>query len=286
MIERMSCAGVALFACLLSAPGSAQVESPAPAPRAAVRAALGEARGLAALARRQMGPARSRALEQAAAAYDRCVARFEATPAVAAFAAWSAAELWRRHGSMLLAEKDYLHAARWDPRRYGQRGLLGAADMQRRQRRPEDARKTYREAERIDPRTGYAHRARLWLARMLQAEGELDRAIEGYQAALESAPTPRRAVEVADLLAKAWIAKGDLASAGFVLDHVDELVRDHSGGDREEAARLRRASAAMTARAALQRARDKERGVGRDALRLDAHLRQRRKQSALGVGGC
>ena len=101
MIERMSCAGVALFACLLSAPGSAQVESPAPAPRAAVRAALGEARGLAALARRQMGPARSRALEQAAAAYDRCVARFEATPAVAAFAAWSAAELWRRHGSML-----------------------------------------------------------------------------------------------------------------------------------------------------------------------------------------
>jgi tetratricopeptide (TPR) repeat protein len=286
MIERMSCAGVALFACLLSAPGSAQVESPAPAPRAAVRAALGEARGLAALARRQMGPARSRALEQAAAAYDRCVARFEATPAVAAFAAWSAAELWRRHGSMLLAEKDYLHAARWDPRRYGQRGLLGAADMQRRQRRPEDARKTYREAERIDPRTGYAHRARLWLARMLQADGELDRAIEGYQAALESAPTPRRAVEVADLLAKAWIAKGDLESAGFVLEHVEQLVRDAGSQNDRESEWLRRASREMPARKALQRALDKVRDAGGDAVRLDDHLRRRRLQAALASGAC
>lgn len=286
MIERMSCAGVALFACLLSAPGSAQAEPPAPAPRAAVRAALGEARGLAALARRQLGPARSRALEQAAAAYDRCVARFEATPAVAAFAAWSAAELWRRHGSMLLAEKDYLHAARWDPRRYGQRGLLGAADMQRRQRRPADARKTYREAERLDPRTGYAHRARLWLARMLQADGELDRAIEGYQAALESAPTPRRAVEVADLLAKAWIAKGDLESAGFVLEHVEQLVRDAgSQGDRESEW-LRRASRELPARKALQRALDKARDAGGDALRLDDHLRRRRLQAAPGRGAC
>ncbi len=286
MIERMSCAGVALFACLLSAPGSAQVESPAPAPRAAVRAALGKARGLAALARRQMGPARSRALEQAAAAYDRCVARFEATPAVAAFAAWSAAELWRRHGSMLLAEKDYLHAARWDPRRYGQRGLLGAADMQRRQRRPEDARKTYREAERIDPRTGYAHRARLWLARMLQADGELDRAIEGYQAALESAPTPRRAVEVADLLAKAWIAKGDLESAGFVLEHVEQLVRDAGSQNDRESEWLRRASREMPARKALQRALDKVRDAGGDAVRLDDHLRRRRLQAAPASGAC
>jgi tetratricopeptide (TPR) repeat protein len=286
MIERMSCAGVALFACLLSAPGSAQVESPAPAPRAAVRAALGEARGLAALARRQMGPARSRALEQAAAAYDRCVARFEATPAVAAFAAWSAAELWRRHGSMLLAEKDYLHAARWDPRRYGQRGLLGAADMQRRQRRPEDARKTYREAERIDPRTGYAHRARLWLARMLQADGELDRAIEGYQAALESAPTPRRAVEVADLLAKAWISKGDLESAGFVLEHVEQLVRDAGSQNDRESEWLRRASREMPARKALQRALDKVRDAGGDAVRLDDHLRRRRLQAAPASGAC
>jgi tetratricopeptide (TPR) repeat protein len=286
MIERMSCAGVALFACLLSAPGSAQVESPAPAPRAAVRAALGEARGLAALARRQMGPARSRALEQAAAAYDRCVARFEATPAVAAFAAWSAAELWRRHGSMLLAEKDYLHAARWDPRRYGQRGLLGAADMQRRQRRAEDARKTYREAERIDPRTGYAHRARLWLARMLQADGELDRAIEGYQAALESAPTPRRAVEVADLLAKAWISKGDLESAGFVLEHVEQLVRDAGSQNDRESEWLRRASREMPARKALQRALDKVRDAGGDAVRLDDHLRRRRLQAAPASGAC
>lgn len=289
MTERISGAWLALVLGLLApstrSQGEGEPASPSP-PRAAAGAALSEARALAALARRAAGPARARALELAASAYDRCVARFEGMPAVASLAAWSAAELWRRQGSLQLAEQDYLHAARWAPRRYGQRGLLGAADMQRRQGRLEAAHETYRAVERLDPRTGYAHSARLWIARMLQGSGELDQAIERLQAALESAPSPRRAIDAADLLAKAWIAKGDLDSAGFVLDHVDELVRDHSVGDRRMIEWLQRASREMPARRALQRALDKARGAGQEARRLDEHLRRRRNRPAPGGAGC
>ena len=264
-----------------SPPRAARRTVPAP-----VQAAMRDAGRLADAARRARGPARSRALELAAAAYDRCVAASDAMPAAAAEAAWAAAELWRRQGSPMLAEKDYLHASKCDAGRYGQRGLFGAAEMQRRQQRLQAAMRTYADSERIDPRTGYAHRARLWMARIVLARGAVDRAIGRFQAALESAPTPRRAIEAADLLAKAWIQKGELDSAGFVLDHVDQLVGDHQGGDPARAARLRRASREMSARRALRRALDKARDVAADAIRLDEHLRQKRKEPDPEQPGC
>lgn len=243
----------------------------------AARVAIGEARALAKASRGKNGPARKRSIELAAAAFDRCVASFAAEPAAAALAAWSAAELWRRHGSLLLAEKDYLHAARCDARRYGQRALLGAADMQRRQQRIEEAMKSYAAAEKVDAATSRAQLARLWMARLLQAQDKLDEAIERFQAALESAPSPRQALDAADFLAKAWIAKGDLESAGFVLDHADKLVREHKDGDPIVAERLRRACQRMSARKALRRALDQKHDAAGDAVRLDEHRRKNGK---------
>ncbi|MFT4515085.1 MAG: hypothetical protein ACI91B_003798, partial [Planctomycetota bacterium] len=152
-------------------------KSMAPKLSADARVAFGEARKLEKDSRKVSGPARSRRLELAAAAFDRLVAKFESEPQVAAQAAWHAAELWRRHGSAPLAEKDYLFAAKAHAVRYGQRGLLAAADMQRRQLRTEDAMKTYAKAEAVDPRTGRAQSARLWMARMLLTAGKVDLAI-------------------------------------------------------------------------------------------------------------
>ena len=252
----------------------------------ALQAALHGAEQLASAARGASGPARSRALELAAAAYDRCLPLCVDRPSVAARAAWAAAELWRRQGSPLLAEKGYLRAAKDDAGRFGQRGLMGAADMQRRQHRLAEAMQTYTDAERQDPRTSHAHRARLWMGRLVLARGEVDRAIERFQAALESAPTPRTAVDAADLLAKAWIQKGALDCAGFVLDHVDQLVEDHLTGDPVQDARLRRASQQMPARKALRRAIDKARGVAADAIMLDEHLRKARNEPANGRLDC
>lgn len=294
---KRGCLGVGLsllwIGAVLPAQGSGAEREAEPSSRAGRRAApdslqsaMRDAARLADAAWRARGPARSRALELAAAAYDRCVAAADAMPAVSADAAWAAAELWRRQGSPMLAEQDYLYASKRDAGRYGQRGLFGAAEMQRRQQRLEAAMRTYADAERIDPRTGYAHRARLWMARMVLARGAVDRAIGRFQAALESAPTPRRAIEAADLLAKAWIQKGELDSAGFVLDHVDQLVGDHQGGDPARAARLRRASREMSARRALRRALDKARDVAADAIRLDEHLRQKRKEPDPEQLGC
>lgn len=243
------------------------------------RSAIAEARKLAKAVRGKTGAGRSRQLELAASAFDSLVAKFEAEPAAAALAAWSAAESWRRHGSAPLAEKDYLHAAKCDPVRYGQRGLLGAADMQRRQQRVEDAIKTYEKAEAVDPRTGRAQKARLWVARILLKSNKVDAAIERFQGALESAPSPRQAIDAADYLAKAWIQKGDLDSAGFVIDHAEKVVHEQKHEDPIVAEQLRRAFERMSAKRALQRARDAKNNAAKDAVRLDEHRRKRAKSA-------
>jgi len=239
----------------------------------AAKLAFGDAQQLEQDSRMASGPVRSRKLELAAMAFDRLITRFELEPKVAAQAAWSAAELWRRHGSVPLAERDYLVAARLHAFRYGQRALLAAGDMQRRQLRTEDAMKTYKKAEAVDPRTRRAQEARLWMARMLLVDGKVDRAIERFQGALESAPTPRQSIEAADYLAKAWIVKGDLESARFVVEHAAQVVDREQHGDPVVVGQLRRAFHRMGAKKALRRAFDEKNGAAKDAVRLDEHRR-------------
>ena len=241
------------------------------------RDALARARGLSDSIVGKHGPARLHAIEVAATSYGRCAEMFEREPLAAALAAWSAAELWRRHGSLLLAEREYLRAVRHDAARYEQRGLLAAADMQRRQRRLEVAMKTYEAADRCDPRTTRAQLARLWVARILLAQGKVDRAICRFQVALESAASPRQVIDAGDHLAKAWVKKADFVRAAQVIRHVERVVRDHADGDPELAARLQRASQRMTARRALRRALDEQYERGADAARLDEHRRRTRK---------
>ena len=250
--------------------------APAAAPSGAVD--LEAARALAKMADGARGAKRARALELAARAYDRCASRLDAPRSGAAH--WAAAELWRRHGSLLCAEQAYLRAARADRRRYGQRALSGAADMQRRQLRRDAARKTYEAAEREDPATGAAQRARLWVGRMLLAEGKMEQATVRLQAALECASTPWQAIEAADQLAKAWICRGCLQRAAAVLAYVERLVEDHRADGPEVARRLRRASLGMSARKALQRALDVKHKRGADAVKLDAHRRLRSERAA------
>lgn len=262
-----------------SGEGVAQQRGPQPAAAARVtRACLAAARDLAARADMCHGPARARALELAAAAYARCAVGSQG--ATSAGAAWAAAELWRRHGSLLLAEQSYLRAAQRDRRRYGQRGLLGAADMQRRQQRRGEAMKTYKAAERAAPATAMAQRARLWVARLLFAEGKRKQAIAHFQSALESASSPRQTIDAADDLAKTWIQIGDLQRARFVLEHVDEMVRSRHGDAALDLQRLRAASRRMSARKALQRALDVRHQRGADAVRLDEHRRRADKRDA------
>jgi tetratricopeptide (TPR) repeat protein len=233
------------------------------------RAALAAAKELAGRGKGLRGGERAQALEQAAAAYDKVAADFAAEPAVAGAAAFAAAELWRQHGSLPLAEKDYLLAAETDAPRFLQRGLLGAADMQRRQKRNDEALATYGKAAAAEPAGPRAQEARLWQARLLQTLGRLDPAIAAFQSALESARPGRQVVEAANYLALACVQKGDFDAAERAIEHAEQAVAGAGEDDPVVAARLQKAIESMSARKALQRARDKQAGAGKDAARLD-----------------
>jgi tetratricopeptide (TPR) repeat protein len=178
--------------------------------------------------------------------------------------------LWRQQGSLPLAEKGYLRAASIDAPRFGQRGLLGAADMQRRQKRADEAMVTYAKAAAVDPGSSRAQDARLWQARLLQTEDRLDESIAAFQAALESADPGNQTIEAANFLALAWVDKGDLDAAGHAIDHAVQSITDMNEEDPIVAERLHKALESMSARKALQRARDKANGAGKDAASFDA----------------
>ncbi|MBL9076962.1 MAG: hypothetical protein JNL08_05630 [Planctomycetes bacterium] len=238
------------------------------------RAALAAGRDLVGALRGLRGPERKTALEQAAAAHDRIAEQFAAEVPVAAAAVFTAAELWRQQGSFALAEKDYLRAASLDAARFAQRGLFGAAEMQRRQQRPDEALGTYAKAEAVAPGTGRAQQVRLCRARLLLSLERVDEAVSGLQAALESAEGPSQVIEAANLLALAFVKKGDLDAAARAIEHAERAVEAAADDDDAPAhERHLKALEGMSARRALQRARDERDGAGADAVHLDAARR-------------
>ena len=237
---------------------------------AAGREALQRCKEIAAGAKGERGAARLQVLANAAADSDRVAAGFVSEASVAAAAAFAAAELWRRHGSMPLAEKDYLLAAKVDPGRFGQRGVLGAADMQRRQKRFADALATYRRVVAMEPGNGRAHVARLEISKLLRILERIDDAIAAAQLALECARPGRQTIDACNQLALLWIAKGDLDAAGRALGHAEDSIGGVDNADPIVAERLQKAVELMSARRALRRAVDKVNDAAGDAARLDA----------------
>ena len=233
------------------------------------RQALAGAKELAASMRGLRGPERQQAIEKAAAAYDKLIAEFSGEPVVAAAAAFAAAELWRQQGSLALAEQDFLTAARLDGDRYAQRGLLGAADMQRRQKRYDDAMATYQKAAAIEPGSARAQDARLWQARLLQDSERLDQAIVAFQACLESATPGAQVIEACNFLALAWVQKGDFDAAERAIEHAEQSVAGLGDEDPIVLERLRKSLESMSARKSLQRARDKKAEAAKDAVGFD-----------------
>lgn len=244
-----------------------------PAVSDAGRAALATGRETLGALRGLRGADRKAALERAATAHDRIGEQFAAEPAVAAAAAFTAADLWRQQGSLALAEKDYLRAAALDAPRFAQRGLLGAADMQRRQQRADEAMATYQRAEAVEAGSSRAQDARLWRARLLQAADRLDEAVPAFQTALECAARPAQVVEACNFLALALVQKGDLDAAVRALEHAEHAIETAAEDDPVVAERQHAWLEAMSARKALQRARDQQNGAGKDAVEFDAAQR-------------
>lgn len=271
---------LALFSGIVSQPraqeAAAEGARQPSATSAAGREALAGGRNAILRLRGLRGPERKIALEQAATLHDRIVEQFASEPSVAAAAAFGGADLWRQQGSLALAEKDYLRAAALDGPRFAQRGLLGAADMQRRQQRPDEAMATYARAEAVEAGSARAQDARLWRARLLQGTERLDEAVVAFQAALESANGVSQTIETANFLALALVQKGDLDAAGRAIEHAEHAVEAAAEDDDVLAERQHKWLQAMSARKALQRARDERDGAGKDAVELDAARRAER----------
>lgn len=267
---------VAALACALTAQDSGSVVESAAQPvikrpmfSEASRATLASARQEAMKVRGLEGDAQLAALKSAAEAYDRAAKETANEPKASAQAAYTAGELWRRHGSVAEAERCYLMAVQLDAERYAQRGKLAAADMQRRAEKFEAALATYRDAASVEPATARAQTARLWVGRVLQSMGRDVDAVVALRAAVASATTTSQTIEAINFLASALVAGGDLDGAARALAQADAAVSTAIVEKPEESERLHRALESMTARRALQRAQDKSLDAASDAAQLE-----------------
>lgn len=258
-----------------AAPAAARRVPAGPQLSDGARTAMAAARAVARKAKGLEGDERLAALQAGAAAYDAVAEQFAAEGPAAAQASFAAADCWRRQGSADRAERAYLAAARLDPERYGQRGTLGAADMQRRQERDDDALATYAAVAAIDPASSSAHVARVWRGRLLRKLDRRDEAVGAFRAAVDAAGSPTQSIEACNYLARMLVDAGDLDGAGAALGRAEAAVRDHATADPEQRQRWQKALETMSARRALQRARDKkDRTVG-DAELLEWSQRNR-----------
>jgi tetratricopeptide (TPR) repeat protein len=240
-----------------------------PKPSPAAHAALQAAKGLAAAVKTADLGSRPQAMTAAAQAYEKVAIDFAVEPIAAAQALFAAGELWRRQGSLPQAEKDFLSAAGLDPADYGQRATLEAADVQRRGKQLDKALVTYGQVVTMDSGTARAEEARLWQGRLLQGMGRLDEAAAAFQTAVANSSRPRQLIEASNFLAKALIQKGDFAAAERAIEHAEVAAMEAADGDETEAERLKKALEDMSAKKALQKARDKQDKPAKDARALE-----------------
>jgi tetratricopeptide (TPR) repeat protein len=218
------------------------------------REALKACRDLAAQIKGLKGPTRDSALEEAAKAYEHVAAEYAADRGLAAQAWYEAAELWRRGDDLPQAETAYGKAITNDSDRYAERSLLEVGNLQRRQKRFDDAVATYKKLVALNPKSSRGHDARLWIGRTLQQKGTWPQAVAAYTEAVEAAPALLDRIEASDWLVKALVHTGELDKAGQVVDSIEKAGQEVTG---PEAARVQKALEGLSGKRALQKARDK-----------------------------
>lgn len=221
------------------------------------------------------GPERLIALQGIAQRCEETASAFSHEPAAAMRAWYDAGEAWRRHGSLEPAAVAFGRALDQADDRYRARALYGLAQMQRRLKQLEAAIATYTKCARYEPGSVRAHDARVWIARCHMAEDKFAESLAAFRAACEAAPGPLQRIGAGNWLAKALIASGDLEAAERELTAVEQAVKPVSDSDDPAAARVRKALEQMSARRALQRARDKANGAASDAIDVERAGAQR-----------
>jgi tetratricopeptide (TPR) repeat protein len=244
--------------------GKTQQTKPLPISKEA-RTALKEAKAVAAKSKGLKGEARSNALIAGAKAYEAVAARFDSEAGACGNAWFAAAELWRRSSSLEAAAKAYGLAADRDPARYQERSWLQLAHIARRQKKDERALDLYKKVARLKSGTARTHQARVWIGRCFEQQKKPEQAIDAYRQALSLTTKPRRVLEISNRLANCLIKQGKLDQAGAVIRQAEAAAAPELAKKGPRAKSLRRALDRMSARKALQRARDKTAGAHQDA---------------------
>jgi tetratricopeptide (TPR) repeat protein len=247
-----------------------------PAESAEAKAELARAAGLVEALKGVKGPERLDGMRRAAEAYAGVATAFAGEPLVAVRAGFEAGECWRRAGEFEAAARAYGQVLSGAPGRFEQRAAFERAGVLRRLERFDEALADYRRAAKVEPDNVRAHEARVWVAKVLESQGEVDAAMAAFRAAVDAATGPRRTVEACDELAKALVRRGDLAGAAAALDRAATAAAPVIEAGGEDSARMRKILEELGARRQLQRARDRAQGTARDAMDVEAVLGKQR----------
>jgi tetratricopeptide (TPR) repeat protein len=239
----------------------------ADAPAQQIVEQMRQAEELASRAKGLKGDARNEALARAAQAFRAIVDAHPEDQQKCARAWFRIGDLERGKSDLAAAEVAYAHAAELDGDRYGERALLECAHMQRRLARVDEAIATYRKVAAMNPDSERAHDARVWIGTCLESKGDLDGAIDTFSEALRTTTEPARVIELCNKLANALVDRGDLNGAATAIARAEEAV---PSGDEDDIPRLRKSVESMSARKALQKARDKAAHAHEDAQQLEA----------------
>ncbi|MEE2888793.1 MAG: hypothetical protein VX951_15290 [Planctomycetota bacterium] len=242
-------------------------------PSAQARAALKAAAGLRAGAKGTKGGARASILRAAAAAYEKVAADFASEPAGAAQACFAAGEVWRSLKELDKASACFTRAEGLDAARYRTRSTMELAHIARRQKAIARATLLYEQVAALAPGTVRGIQARLWIARCLASQGEDAKATVAYRQALATAATPRQRIDVCNRLANHLLGMDDLVGAEAVIQQAALAAKVRGSGKPEAVERALRSQTVafekMSARRALQRARDKINKAHRDAQQVE-----------------
>lgn len=229
------------------------------------RAALNEAKAVAAKSKGLKGEARKNALVAGARTYEAVAARFASEDGACGTAWFEAAELWRKNQDFKAAARGYGLAAERDPGRYQERSWMQLAHIARRQKQIAQALELYKKVATLKSGTARNHQARVWIGRCFERQKKPEQAIDAYRQAAGSTTNPRDMLEACNRLALCLVREGRLDQAAAAIRQAETAAAPELARPGPKARNLRRALDRMSARKALQRARDKVTGAHRDA---------------------
>ena len=242
-------------------------------PSAEASAAMAKVNAIRARAKGKKGEDRKAILREAAAGYGKIVADFAGEPLAIAPASFAAAEILRAAGELDKAKDYYQKSIQFDGVRYQERSTLQLAHIARRKKDGAAALALYGKVARLKPKSARAHEARTWIGRCQAEASKPDAAIAAYESAIEMAASPSQSIDACNRLAALFVKLNKLDEAETVIAKAAAASKSAPTAKGKMAERQTKSWAKaytnMSARRALQRARDKAMKAHKDAAAVE-----------------